>query len=76
MSLETPCIAVCTIDPKSRLCIGCGRTLTEIARWRSMAPSERRTIMAELPRAWRKPTCRRPRRGARPIANRIQPERR
>ena len=30
MSKETPCVAVCMIDPKTRLCFGCGRTLPEI----------------------------------------------
>ncbi|MGX9393375.1 DUF1289 domain-containing protein [Nitrobacteraceae bacterium UC4446_H13] len=49
MSTETPCIAVCMIDPKSRLCFGCGRTLPEIARWGRMESSERLTVMAELP---------------------------
>lgn len=49
MSTESPCIAVCMIDPKSRLCFGCGRTLPEIARWGRMESSERLTIMAELP---------------------------
>jgi hypothetical protein len=30
------------------LCLGCGRTLDEIARWTSMSPEERRVIMAGL----------------------------
>lgn len=37
------------IDPKSRLCFGCGRTLPEIARWGRMESGERLSIMAELP---------------------------
>ena len=49
MSTESPCIAVCMIDPKSRLCFGCGRTLPEIARWGRMESAERLSIMAELP---------------------------
>ena len=49
MSTESPCIAVCMIDPKSRLCFGCGRTRPEIARWGRMASGERLSIMAELP---------------------------
>ncbi|MGZ5901578.1 MAG: DUF1289 domain-containing protein [Reyranella sp.] len=49
MSEETPCIAVCIIDPKTRLCFGCGRTLPEIARWPRMDGSERRAVMARLP---------------------------
>jgi predicted Fe-S protein YdhL (DUF1289 family) len=48
MSEETPCIAVCMIDPKTSLCCGCGRTLPEIARWPRMDSAERRALMAEL----------------------------
>jgi predicted Fe-S protein YdhL (DUF1289 family) len=48
MSEETPCIAVCMIDPKTSLCFGCGRTLPEIARWPRMASAERRAVMAQL----------------------------
>jgi len=48
MSEETPCIAVCIIDPKTSLCFGCGRTLPEIARWPRMDGSERRAVMARL----------------------------
>ena len=49
MSKETPCIAVCMIDPKTSLCFGCGRTLPEIARWSRMDSVERRAVMARLP---------------------------
>jgi predicted Fe-S protein YdhL (DUF1289 family) len=49
MSQDTPCIAVCMIDPRSNLCFGCGRTLPEIARWGQMTGEERRTLMATLP---------------------------
>lgn len=49
MSKETPCVAVCMIDPKTRLCFGCGRTLPEIARWHAMESTERLALMALLP---------------------------
>ncbi|WP_298253414.1 DUF1289 domain-containing protein [Bradyrhizobium sp.] len=49
MSIETPCIAVCMIDPRTNLCFGCGRTLGEIARWHRMESAERLSLMAELP---------------------------
>jgi predicted Fe-S protein YdhL (DUF1289 family) len=49
MSIETPCIAVCMIDPKTSLCFGCGRTLPEIARWHRIDSTERLAIMATLP---------------------------
>ena len=49
MSTETPCIAVCMMDPRTNLCFGCGRTLAEIARWHRMENTERLAVMAELP---------------------------
>jgi len=49
MSKESPCIAVCIIDPGTSLCLGCGRTLPEIARWHRIARAERLAIMALLP---------------------------
>jgi len=48
MSKETPCVAVCMIDPKTKLCFGCGRTLPEIARWHAMESAERLSVMAQL----------------------------
>jgi uncharacterized protein len=47
--METPCIDICEIDAASGLCIGCGRSLEEIASWSEMSPTERRTLMAILP---------------------------
>ncbi len=47
--IETPCVKICTLDARSRLCLGCGRTVAEIARWAAMSAEERRRIMAELP---------------------------
>ncbi|MFL6838792.1 MAG: DUF1289 domain-containing protein [Bradyrhizobium sp.] len=49
MSKETPCIAVCMIDPRTKLCFGCGRTLPEIARWHRMEREERLAVMELLP---------------------------
>ena len=49
MSKDTPCNAVCMIDPRTNLCFGCGRTLPEIARWHRIESTERLAIMALLP---------------------------
>ena len=49
MAIASPCTKVCTIDPRSGLCRGCGRTLDEIARWMSLGEAERCRIMNELP---------------------------
>ncbi len=48
MSQDTPCIAVCIIDPKTKLCFGCGRTLPEIAHWGRMPRDERLALMDRL----------------------------
>jgi predicted Fe-S protein YdhL (DUF1289 family) len=37
------------VHPESGLCIGCLRTVDEIAAWPAMAPDARRALMAELP---------------------------
>jgi len=47
--IKTPCIKVCVVDGASGNCLGCGRTLGEIARWARLSDSERDTVMAALP---------------------------
>jgi predicted Fe-S protein YdhL (DUF1289 family) len=47
--LETPCVNICLLDQDTGTCLGCGRTLSEIARWVAMSDTERRAIMAALP---------------------------
>jgi predicted Fe-S protein YdhL (DUF1289 family) len=37
------------MDPRRGLCLGCARTLEEIARWAQMSDAERERVMAELP---------------------------
>jgi hypothetical protein len=39
---------VCTVDGASGLCLGCLRTLPEIATWSRMSDAERAKIMGEL----------------------------
>lgn len=48
-TLDTPCIKICILDPQTRLCRGCGRTIDEIASWGVLSEAERRRIMALLP---------------------------
>jgi uncharacterized protein len=45
---STPCVRICVVDPRSRLCIGCGRTTDEIAAWGGLDEATRRAIMAGL----------------------------
>jgi predicted Fe-S protein YdhL (DUF1289 family) len=48
-TVESPCIRICVIHPETRLCLGCHRTVEEIAAWSTMTPDARRAVMAELP---------------------------
>lgn len=48
-AVSTPCIKVCAVSGQTGLCIGCGRTLGEIAAWGAMSERERLAIMAALP---------------------------
>lgn len=47
--IKTPCIKVCVVDGQSGHCLGCGRTLNEIARWARFTDAERDDVMAALP---------------------------
>ena len=47
--IETPCVQICSLDPASDLCTGCGRNIAEITHWYGMSRDERLRIMAELP---------------------------
>jgi predicted Fe-S protein YdhL (DUF1289 family) len=47
--LETPCLNICVLDQRTGTCLGCGRTIGEIAQWAAMSDAERRAIMTVLP---------------------------
>jgi predicted Fe-S protein YdhL (DUF1289 family) len=55
--VESPCVKLCVLHPEARVCLGCHRTVDEIARWSRMTPEERRAVMEALPA--RKPVDRR-----------------
>jgi uncharacterized protein len=44
----SPCVKVCQMDPARGVCIGCCRTLDEIARWSRMSDGDRETVMRDL----------------------------
>ena len=48
-AIATPCIKVCIVDAESSLCLGCYRTLMEIAGWARLPEDERARLMDELP---------------------------
>ncbi|MEZ5923471.1 MAG: DUF1289 domain-containing protein [Hyphomicrobiaceae bacterium] len=47
--MPSPCIKVCSIDPVTHLCIGCARTLDEIALWSRLSEADQARILRLLP---------------------------
>lgn len=46
--IRTPCVKVCIVDGESGLCLGCYRTLGEIAAWATLPAETRDQVMSEL----------------------------
>ncbi len=47
--MKSPCVNVCQMDPVRGVCLGCCRTLDEIAGWGGMEDSQQARLLAELP---------------------------
>jgi uncharacterized protein len=45
----SPCVGVCTLDPETHFCIGCARSIEEIADWPRLGAEEKRRVIALLP---------------------------
>jgi len=45
---NSPCTDVCSIDDDTGWCIGCGRTMNEIATWATMGDPSRTKVLGEL----------------------------
>lgn len=46
--VPSPCISVCQMDAVTGFCIGCFRTLDEIAAWSRASEAEKRAVWAQL----------------------------
>ena len=46
-AVPSPCIDVCRLDAQG-LCVGCRRTIDEIAEWPRASEARRREILREL----------------------------
>ncbi len=52
-NILSPCIDVCDVDSTGQFCIGCGRSMDEIARWITISDEERGAIIEKLPQRLR-----------------------
>ncbi|NBW74316.1 MAG: DUF1289 domain-containing protein [Sphingomonadaceae bacterium] len=46
---ESPCNGTCRIDYASGFCLGCKRTLNEIADWPILKAKDKHAILRQLP---------------------------
>ncbi|MFI4947280.1 MAG: DUF1289 domain-containing protein [Alphaproteobacteria bacterium] len=44
----SPCLGICLMDPNTRMCRGCLRTIEEIALWYRATPAEQRRMLERL----------------------------
>jgi hypothetical protein len=47
--VASPCISVCVLDADGALCLGCFRTLDEIASWSLLDADAKRGVLTALP---------------------------
>ena len=46
--VASPCVNVCQIDPQTGYCMGCMRTIDEIADWLEMTNKEKQQVLDRL----------------------------
>ena len=44
----SPCLGICLMDPATRMCRGCLRTIDEIRAWYEASAAEKRIILGRL----------------------------
>ncbi len=49
VTVASPCQLICVMDAERALCVGCGRTLQEIAGWSALDDSAKQRVVAALP---------------------------
>ena len=46
--VASPCQNICQINPQTGYCVGCLRTIDEIADWLEMSDDEKRKLLNQL----------------------------
>lgn len=47
--IQSPCVKLCVVHPEERLCVGCLRSMEEIATWSRLSHEARAAVVADLP---------------------------
>ena len=48
IKIPSPCVGVCQINASTKYCLGCWRTLKEVAHWSRYSNDEKEILMTEL----------------------------
>jgi len=48
--VPSPCVKVCALDARTGYCVGCYRTIDEVASWLEMTPAEKRAVLERVER--------------------------
>ena len=48
--IDSTCNDICTTDPESGLCVGCGRTQEEISNWLFFDDKQKKMVLMNLKR--------------------------
>jgi predicted Fe-S protein YdhL (DUF1289 family) len=46
--VPSPCVSICALDAAGAHCLGCYRSLDEVASWPTLSPDERRRVLARV----------------------------
>ena len=48
IQIPSPCVGVCQINASTKYCLGCWRTLKEVAHWSRYSNDEKEILITEL----------------------------
>jgi predicted Fe-S protein YdhL (DUF1289 family) len=48
--VSSPCVKLCALDPRSGYCVGCYRTIDEVANWVEMSAEDKRAVLERVAR--------------------------
>ncbi len=48
MTVDSPCVSICVVDPDTGYCMGCLRTLAEISCWLESSNDEKRAVLRAI----------------------------
>jgi len=46
--MDSPCIQQCKLDSEQKYCLGCNRTLQEIALWNTLTEKQKQEVLDRL----------------------------